>query len=74
MLDLGTVRDLLRKVAAKKVHFREKDLPGGPRAERKAKEVYSAIKRRPAEMKRRYGKRWKEVAARTALKETKHLR
>ena len=58
-------QDELSKLARKAVHFREKDVPA------KAKRMYSAMKAKPGEMKGRYGKRWKEVAARTALKASK---
>lgn len=58
-------QDELSKLAREKVHFREKDVPA------KAKRMYSAMKGKSGEMKARYGKRWKEVAARTALKASK---
>lgn len=58
-------RDEIEKIARKVVHFREKDVP------EKAKEIYYAMKREPGELRERYGRRWKEVAARTALKLTK---
>ena len=52
------------KTAAKKKmpHFTEQDRP------RKAKEIYEAMTEGSSarELKQRYGKRWKEVAARVA--------
>lgn len=57
--------DELTKLAREKVHFREKAVPA------KAKKIYTAMKRDMPELKRRYGSRAKEVAARTALKQGK---
>lgn len=76
-MDVKEALDLLRghiKTARKVVHFREKDLPGGPKAERKAKRIYYGMKGDKADLKKRYGKRWKEVAARTAFKKSKKER
>lgn len=46
-------------------HFAEKAVPA------KAKRMYAGMKEKGGEMRARYGKRWKEVAARTAMKRGK---
>ena len=56
---LSKLTEILEKGAK---HFVDKDVP------EHAKKIYTAIKRKMPEMRERYGKRAKEVAARTALK------
>jgi len=54
--------------SAKVVHMRDKEFKRRP--DTKVEKVYYGMKRNAADLKKRYGSRWKEVAARTALKRT----
>lgn len=53
---------------AKAVHMRDKEFRKRPDA--KVEKIYYGMKRNAADLKKRYGARWKEVASRTALKRT----
>jgi hypothetical protein len=61
-------RDEISKIARKMPHFTEQDRPEG------VKDVYRALAHRSdkkADMRERYGKNWKEVAARIAARQGK---